>query len=80
MRNGVCAVALKNLDQPAGGVIERLVPRDLAPLVAHQLELDEDVEVGGFRVGAELLLLLLRSSRKSPPARNWCVFHGCTQL
>ena len=33
-RHGVGAVALVNLDQPVGSVIERLVPRDLAPLIA----------------------------------------------
>ena len=33
-RQGVGAVALVNLDQPIGSVIERLVPRDLAPLIA----------------------------------------------
>ena len=31
-RHGVGAIALVNLDQAVGGVIERLVPGDLAPL------------------------------------------------
>src|SRR5215475_3925407 len=33
-RHGIGAVALENLDESAGGIIEGLVPGDLAPLIA----------------------------------------------
>ena len=55
-RHGVCAIALENLDQPAGGVIEGLVPRDLAPLVA--------VEGLGARAGR--LRCLANERRRHP--------------
>ena len=55
-RHGVGAVALVDLDQAVGGVVERLVPRDFAPLIA--------VEGLGARAGR---LGLLANQRRGDP-------------